>query len=103
MLIPIIRRPPWPSDSIEHRSLQSLGGEEPGLASGEGEGESSQFSGSSPEEEREMAVSLAETRQYLVLCDNSLLYSTVYSFCLLQPGLLLPHMEEQERGQSGSG
>ena len=33
-----------PSDSIEHRSLQSLGREEPDLASGEGEGESSQSS-----------------------------------------------------------
>ena len=74
---------------IEHRFIPSLGREESDLASGEGEGRSSQFSGSSPEEEREMesqavaetegwlsyevpgpAVSLAETRQYLVLCNN---------------------------------
>ena len=67
-----------PSDSVEHRSLQSLGREEPDLACGEREGEEREMeSQARPEtegwESYEVpgpAVSLAETRHYLVLCDD---------------------------------
>ena len=94
-----------PSDSIEHRSLQSLGREEvPHQASGEKEGEEEREEESQAciEREGEMesearaetegwlhysvpgrVVSLAETLQYLVLCD---IRDHVYYSSLATPG-----------------
>ena len=80
---------------MEHRSLPSLGREEPALTS-----QSGQFPDFRPGEEREMeswavaetedwlsyempgpAVSLVETREYLVVCDNrdNVFYSSLSS------------------------